>query len=331
MVANLGNQKLWQRLATSYPASLRPRDCGRNNLIALRSCHLLCAIKIALHGTIKAVIEVFFCPNWRLVIVFAVALHLAKVNSILSLTLAMLNSISIVIAILSWTTPSALDVIPLNPKNICRTWCHKRWLDSFCSMILQGCVQPVSAVAMNVTQKYANQSLALGMISSDLLGPWQCDSLSVQKFPARFSHETKKCLRSRRWVIVHLMISSFSSRANIFSRSTWKWSESIFAILMWLEKVFFLFADTSTANIPSSKSFHKFNHRSQMDFNSKWITRSKLWRCQHSSMASFLRATRRSSFCAFVAALLLSGVCNFRFERREKKKEVCAERSLHWS
>lgn len=139
-----------------------------------------------------------------------------------------------------------------------------------------------------------------------------------------FSHETKKCLRSRGWVIVHLMISSFSSRKHFFPfnlKVVWKYFRNFNVI----GKVFFLFADTSTANIPWSKSLHKFNHRSQMDFNSEWITWSKLWRCQHSLIASFSQRDSKIQFLRVHGSPFVVGRLQFSLQKERKEENVCTD------
>lgn len=94
---------------------------------------------------------------------------------------------------------------------------------------------------------------------------------------------------------------------------------------MWLEKFFFLFADTSTANIPWSKSLHKFNHHSQMDFNSEWITWSKLWRCQHSLIASFSHRDSKIQFLRVHGSPFVVGRLQFSLQKERKEENVCTD------
>lgn len=127
-------------MTSSRVGSWRPRVCGWNNLITLRSWRLPCTYnKIALHGTIKAVIWVFLhklaSRNLGNVL-FIVPLHLMRVNSILSLAYdGELHSdcncevFNLVFHDLgcAWcdSTQSGDEA-----KKICRTWCDKRWRDS---------------------------------------------------------------------------------------------------------------------------------------------------------------------------------------------------------
>lgn len=243
----------------------------------------------------------------------------------------MVNSTPIVIAkrsILSSTTSGALDVIPLNPETRRRRFAERdvtsdggilfgdsiewRWSSA------GKCDSEICKSIANTWYDWFRSAVALTewvIVGVKISGAGLCD----------FHTKQQKCC-GRRWVIVHLMISSFSShfsREHFFPfnlKVVWKYFRNFNVIGKLFHHGHF-----------NSEAFHQANRSINSITAARWIstwmnhsTKSKLWRCEHSSTASF-SATRRSSFSAFIAALLLTSLCNFRFKRREKKKDVCTD------